>query len=131
MATISKNNESVKSVVANKAWAVLVWLGNVCENTAKGLVMIIALLAITFIFFNPLIFIPYCLLAPKRLQTVCMTGIFPFIWTLCRLFTGRLSPFCRSVGKDISWPYAAWNFIPTSCSAVISNQWYLPAKKNG
>lgn len=66
MATISKNNESVKSVVANKTWAVLVWLGNVCENTAKGLVMIIALLAITFIFFNPLIFIPYCLLAPKK-----------------------------------------------------------------
>lgn len=65
MATL-KNNESVKSVVANKAWAVLVWLGNVCENTAKGLVMIIALLAITFIFFNPLIFIPYCLLAPKK-----------------------------------------------------------------
>ena len=28
--------------------------------------MIIALLAITFIFFNPLIFIPYCLLAPKK-----------------------------------------------------------------
>ena len=50
MATISKNNESVKSVVANKAWAVLVWLGNVCENTAKGLMVIIALLAITFIF---------------------------------------------------------------------------------
>lgn len=66
MATISKNNESVKSVVANKAWAVLVWLGNVCENTAKGLMVIIALLAITFIFFNPLIFIPYCLLAPKK-----------------------------------------------------------------
>ena len=65
MATL-KNNESVRTLVANKAWAVLVWLGNVCENTAKGLVMIIALLAVTFIFFNPLIFIPYCLLAPKK-----------------------------------------------------------------
>lgn len=65
MATL-KNNESVRTLVANKAWAVLVWLGNVCENTAKGVVAIIALLAITFFFFNPLVFIPYCLLAPKK-----------------------------------------------------------------
>ncbi len=66
MATISKSNESVKSVVTDKACVVLGWLGKVLENTAKGVVIVIALLAITFIFFNPLIFLPYCLLVPKK-----------------------------------------------------------------
>lgn len=70
MAIFSKNNESVKSVVADKAWAVLVWLGKALENTAKGVAIVIALLAITFIFFNPLIFIPYCLLVPKKAADV-------------------------------------------------------------
>ncbi len=64
MAT-SNNAESVNNV-ANKAWNVLKWTGRALEKIGKGIVIIIALLAITFIFFNPLFFVPYSLLAPRK-----------------------------------------------------------------
>ena len=65
MANSDNKKESVNKV-ANKAWSVLKWAGRVLKETGKGIVIIIALLAITFIFFNPLFFVPYTLLAPRK-----------------------------------------------------------------
>ena len=49
---------------SKQSMGVLKWAGRVLKNR-KGIVIIIALLA-TFIFFNPLFFVPYTLLAPRK-----------------------------------------------------------------
>ena len=100
-----QQKESVNKV-ANKAWSVLKWAGRVLKETGKGIVIIIALLAITFIFFNPLFFVPYTLLAPRKAAESLYDWDLPVYMDLMQCLYAPFVAVLPMYWKNISWMYA-------------------------
>lgn len=62
MATTTNNFERV----ANTVWNIICWCGNALVKAGQGIMIAIALLAMTIFIYNPVVFIPLSLIKPRK-----------------------------------------------------------------
>lgn len=65
MATTSNNSKKFKRVL-NVVWNVLCWCGNALVKMGQGIMIGIALLAMTIFIYNPVVFVPLAFIKPRK-----------------------------------------------------------------
>lgn len=96
MAT-TNNNKSVVKNVANNAWAGLCWCGNALVSLGKWIIVAIALVAMFLLFYNPVTFLFWSIISPKKAAKMLYDADLEWYSEFCIALNDwmvALYPFC-------------------------------------